>query len=95
MFSSRLINVMVGCGVGFGLLLIGGRSDWMLPFALAATVLISSYVIRVKTMWRQAPDHGRHRPRRRDLPRLQADRHRAAGCTRWRRSSSDASWGCW
>ena len=31
------------------------RSDWMLPFALAVTVLISSYVIRVKTMWRQAP----------------------------------------
>ena len=27
----------------------------MLPFALAVTVLISSYVIRIKTMWRQAP----------------------------------------
>ena len=54
MFRCRLINVLVGCVVGFGMLLIGG-SDWMLPFALAVTVLISSYLIRVKTMWRQAP----------------------------------------
>jgi len=55
MFRSRFINVMVGCAVGFGMLLLGSQSHWMLPFALALTVLISSYVIRVKTMWRQAP----------------------------------------
>ena len=54
MFFCRLVNVMVGCVVGFGMLLIGA-SDWLLPFALAVTVLISSYLIRVKTMWRQAP----------------------------------------
>jgi len=54
MFRCRLINVTVGCVVGFGMLLIGG-SDWLLPFALAIAVLISSYLIRVKTMWRQAP----------------------------------------
>jgi uncharacterized membrane protein YccC len=55
MFKSRLINVMVGCAVGLTFLLVGGRSDWELPVALAVTVLISSYVVRVKTMWRQAP----------------------------------------
>ncbi len=27
----------------------------MVPVALAVTVLISSYLVRVKTMWRQAP----------------------------------------
>jgi len=27
----------------------------MLPIALAVTVLISSFVVRIKTMWRQAP----------------------------------------
>ena len=27
----------------------------MIPFALALTVLISAYLVRVKTMWRQAP----------------------------------------
>src|SRR5512137_2027911 len=39
MFRSRLINVLVGCVVGFGLLLFGGRSDWLIPFALAVAVL--------------------------------------------------------
>ena len=34
---------------------MGGTSDWLLPLALATTVLISSFVIRIKTMWRQAP----------------------------------------
>src|SRR4030095_13752916 len=37
------------------MLLIGDRSEWMLPLALAVAVLISSYLIRIKTMWRQAP----------------------------------------
>ncbi len=55
MFKSRLVNVTVGCAVGLGFLLFGGRSPFMLPFALAVTVLVSSYVVRVKTMWRQAP----------------------------------------
>jgi uncharacterized membrane protein YccC len=55
MFRSRLVNVLVGCAVGFAALLIGGDSDWKIPITLAITVLISSYVIRVKTMWRQAP----------------------------------------
>ena len=55
LFRSRLLNVLVGCAVGFGLLVVGGHSDWTIPFALAVTVLISSYVVRIKTMWRQAP----------------------------------------
>ena len=55
LFRSRLVNVLVGCVVGLGLLLIGGHGHWKIPFALALTVLISSYVIRIKTMWRQAP----------------------------------------
>ena len=54
MFRCRLTNVLVGCVVGFGILLING-GDWMLPVALAVTVLISTYLVRVKTMWRQAP----------------------------------------
>lgn len=54
MFRSRVVNVLVGCAVGL-LFLVGGPSDWKLPFALAVTVLVSSYVIRIPTMWRQAP----------------------------------------
>jgi uncharacterized membrane protein YccC len=55
MFRSRIINVLVGCVVGLVFVVIGGPSEWKLPFALAATVLISSYVIHIPTMWRQAP----------------------------------------
>lgn len=55
MFKARLANVFVGCVVGLAFLLFGGVSGWMLPLALAVTVLISSLVIRIKTMWRQAP----------------------------------------
>jgi uncharacterized membrane protein YccC len=55
MFKCRLINVAVGSAAGFIFLVVGGAEDWTLPIALAATVLFSSYVVRVKTMWRQAP----------------------------------------
>ena len=53
-FRGRIVNTLVGCAVG--LLFLGlGRTEWQLPFAMAATVLLLSYVIRIPTMWRQAP----------------------------------------
>ncbi|GAO44037.1 FUSC family protein [Flavihumibacter petaseus] len=55
MFRARLINVVVGCAVGFSFLLIGGAKQWLLPLALGTTVLVSAFLVRVKTMWRQAP----------------------------------------
>jgi hypothetical protein len=55
MFRCRLTNVLVGCCVGLIFLIVGRSSEWKLPLALAATVLISSYVIRIPSMWRQAP----------------------------------------
>ncbi len=55
MFLSRLINVLVGCAIGLVFLLFAGANTWVLPLALFATVMISSYVVRVKTMWMQAP----------------------------------------
>ena len=55
MFRARLINVCVGAAVGLLFLAVGGPSEWMLPIALAVTVLLSSYVIHIQTMWRQAP----------------------------------------
>src|ERR1051326_124368 len=56
MFKSRLINVAVGCATGFTFLIIGGTQSWVLPVAMAVAVLLSSFVVRIKTMWRQAPD---------------------------------------
>jgi uncharacterized membrane protein YccC len=55
MFRSRIINVLVGCAVGLFFVILGGPTEWKLPLALAVTVLISSYVIHIPTMWRQAP----------------------------------------
>jgi len=54
-FKCRLINVAVGSATGFIFLVLGGAQDWILPLALAAAVLVSAYVVRVTTMWRQAP----------------------------------------
>lgn len=54
-FRGRMINALLGCAVGMSFLLIGGSQEWQLPVALAATVLLSTYVVRVQVMWRQAP----------------------------------------
>jgi uncharacterized membrane protein YccC len=55
MFRSRLINTLVGCAVGLLFLSVGEPTAWKLPFALAITVLLASYVVRIPVMWRQAP----------------------------------------
>jgi uncharacterized membrane protein YccC len=55
-FRSRIINTMVGCAVGLLFIAIGGGGRLIsLPLAMAVTVLLSSYVVRIQTMWRQAP----------------------------------------
>ena len=41
--------------VGLLFLSVGGPTPWSLPFALAVTVLLASYVVRIQVMWRQAP----------------------------------------
>ena len=55
MFRARIINVLVGCAVGLAVLVVGGASEWKLPLAMSIAVLVSSYVVRIQTMWRQAP----------------------------------------
>ncbi len=54
-FRSRIINALLGCVVGLAFLSIPGSGVWKLPVALAITVLLSTYVVRVQLMWRQAP----------------------------------------
>jgi uncharacterized membrane protein YccC len=54
-FRSRLVNTLVGCAIGLLFVSIGEPTPWRLPFALAITVLISSYLVRIQVMWRQAP----------------------------------------
>jgi uncharacterized membrane protein YccC len=54
-FRGRIINSLLGCATGLVVLLVGGSSEWKLPFALALSVLLSSYVVRQQVMFRQAP----------------------------------------
>jgi uncharacterized membrane protein YccC len=54
-FRGRILNALLGCAVGLVFVVIGHGSDWSLPLALAVTVLLSSYVVRIQAMWRQAP----------------------------------------
>lgn len=52
---ARITNTLMGCLVGLLFIAIGGDRLIMLPLAMAVTVLLSSYVLRIQTMWRQAP----------------------------------------
>jgi uncharacterized membrane protein YccC len=54
-FRGRLVNALIGCGAGLMILFTGGASEWKLPLALSVSALISTYVVRVPVMWRQAP----------------------------------------
>lgn len=54
-FKARLTNALLGCAVGLIFLMVGDVSAWKLPFALAVTALLSTYVVRITVMWRQAP----------------------------------------
>lgn len=55
MFRSRIVNVLLGCAVGLAVLLVGTTGAWKLPLAISLAVLVSSYLVHVQTMWRQAP----------------------------------------
>lgn len=50
----RVLNTLLGCAVGLVFVWLG-RTEWQLPFAMAVTVILSSYFIRIPAMWRQAP----------------------------------------
>jgi uncharacterized membrane protein YccC len=53
-FRGRILNTLLGCAVGL-LFVALGHTAWQLPFAMAVTVILSSYFIRIPAMWRQAP----------------------------------------
>jgi len=55
MFIGRIVNAIVGCAIGLFFIFIGGSKEWILPLAMAVTVLVSSLMIRIKEMWLQAP----------------------------------------
>jgi len=54
-FYGRLVNALVGCATGLAVLVVGGTSEWKIPLALSLSVLVSTYLVRVQVMYRQAP----------------------------------------
>ncbi|MFO1037257.1 MAG: FUSC family protein [Geminicoccaceae bacterium] len=54
-FQGRIVNTLIGCGMGLAFLAIETDSQWKLPVALATTVLVSSYLLHVESSWRMAP----------------------------------------
>jgi uncharacterized membrane protein YccC len=54
-FRGRIVNSLVGSAAGMAVLVVGGPSEWKLPIAMSAAVLVSTYVVRQPTMFRQAP----------------------------------------
>jgi uncharacterized membrane protein YccC len=54
-FWGRIVNAALGCVTGLAFLVIGRDQAWALPMALSAAVLLNVYILRVQTMWRQAP----------------------------------------
>jgi uncharacterized membrane protein YccC len=54
-FRARMTNTLVGCVIGLLFIAIGGAKVVSLPLAMSVAVLVSSYVVRIPTMWRQAP----------------------------------------
>ena len=54
-FYGRLVNALIGCAAGLLVLVVGGMSEWKIPLALSLSVLISTYVVGVQVMYRQAP----------------------------------------
>src|ERR1035438_1933696 len=49
MLRARLANTLLGCLVGLVFIAIGGMKLITLPLAMAVTVLLSSYVVRIPT----------------------------------------------
>src|SRR6516164_4180925 len=54
-FQARLANTCIGGAMGLVFVLVAGPRHVVLPLALGATVLVSSYVFQVPRYWRIAP----------------------------------------
>jgi uncharacterized membrane protein YccC len=54
-FLSRTANTVIGCAAGLLFLLLDRNADWILPAAVAVTVLVCTYLVRLPLSWRIAP----------------------------------------
>ena len=54
-FISRFFNTLTGCAIGILTLLIFGPAEWILPFALALTVLVCTNLVKAPRSWKIGP----------------------------------------
>jgi uncharacterized membrane protein YccC len=54
-FVSRMLNTLIGCGIGLLFLKLFGASAWVVLLAMALSVIISSDLVQVPISWRIAP----------------------------------------
>lgn len=54
-FLSRILNTLVGAGVGMLVLYLLGPGFWEILFAITLSVLICTHLIKVQGSWRLAP----------------------------------------
>ena len=54
-FRARLLNTMIGSGIGLVFLLPAWPLEWMLTPAISVSALVATYINRVQQGWRIAP----------------------------------------
>jgi uncharacterized membrane protein YccC len=54
-FVSRLLNTLIGCGIGLGFLKLFGASAWVVLLAMALAIIVSADLVKVPISWRIAP----------------------------------------
>jgi uncharacterized membrane protein YccC len=54
-FVSRLLNTLIGCGIGLLFLKLFGASAWVVLVAMALSIVVSADFVKVPITWRIAP----------------------------------------
>lgn len=54
-FVSRMLNTLIGCGIGLGFLKLFGASAWVVLLAMALAIIVSADLVKVPISWRIAP----------------------------------------
>lgn len=54
-FVSRMLNTLIGCGIGLLFLKLFGASAWVVLLAMSLAIIVSSDLVKVPISWRIAP----------------------------------------
>ena len=54
-FVSRMLNTLIGCGIGLLFLKLFGASAWTVLLAMALAIIVSADLVKVPISWRIAP----------------------------------------